>query len=161
MLFVWGIVLAGGAGAFAGGLIVANADGGTKYEPQLLGQAVPLTPRLSPLAVFCAGLALGVLFCFGLWLIAMAVRRHTRLAAQRHAAATPPAPRPLPDARVTPTVAARDRAVAITAKGSVRGFADHNAGSVVRLEGERDRSRGTPRRIRASTGRATSAATLH
>lgn len=162
MLLAWGIVLAGGAGAFAGGLIAGNAADGTKYTPQLLGQALPLTPQLSPLAVFCSGLALGLIFCFGIWLIARAVRRHARRGAQRRAAATPAPARPQLVARATtPTVTARGRAVAIAAKQTLRGIADDNAAAIVALDGARVRSRGTQPRTRGPARRTAPTPTLN
>lgn len=121
MLLVWGILLAGGAGAFTGGLIAANAADQTTYTPQLLGQALPLTPHLSPLAVFCSGLALGVVFCFGLWLIATAVRRHhARRVAQRRASPAPGTARQPTVLKAAPKIAAGGRAVTIAAQTTLR-----------------------------------------
>lgn len=114
MRLAWGILLAGGAGGITGWLVVDNAANGPKYTPQLLGQALPMTPRLSPLAVFCSGLALGVIFCVGVWLIAAGRRHHVRRSAQRQSTlpATPalPVPPALPALPVRTALPARTAA---------------------------------------------------
>jgi hypothetical protein len=82
MLFFWGVLLAGGAGGFTGMLIADNPAGGPKYTPEMLGQALPMTPRLTALGVFCSGLALGLIFCVGIgFLAASATRRRHRASA--------------------------------------------------------------------------------
>jgi hypothetical protein len=82
MLFFWGVLLAGGAGGFSGMLIADNPAGGPKYTPEMLGQALPMTPRLTALGVFCSGLALGLIFCVGIgFLAASATRRRHRASA--------------------------------------------------------------------------------
>jgi hypothetical protein len=60
--------------------------GGPKYTPELLGQALPLTPRLTALGVFCSVLALGLIFCVGIWLLAAAATRRTQRASAGRAA---------------------------------------------------------------------------
>jgi hypothetical protein len=61
-----GVLLAGGAGAFTGLLIAYNTTGGPNYTPEILGQSLA---TLTTLGVFCSGMALGLTFCLGLWLI--------------------------------------------------------------------------------------------
>jgi hypothetical protein len=76
-------LLAGGAGAFTGLLIAYNTSGGPKYTAEIFGQSLP---TLNTLEVFCAGVALGLIFCFGLWLIIRGIRHTTRTMRRRHAA---------------------------------------------------------------------------
>lgn len=100
MLLTWGILLAGGAGSLIGLLIAGNVGAGPTYVPQMLGQAFPMTPSLNPLGLFCSGVALGVIFCVGVSLIARraaVARRHrtdtphpTPVAPLRWAATAPP-----------------------------------------------------------------------
>ncbi len=66
MLVILGGLLAGGAGAFTGLLIAYNTSGGPKYTPEIFGQSLA---TLTTLGVFCSGMAMGLTFCFGLWLI--------------------------------------------------------------------------------------------
>jgi cytochrome bd-type quinol oxidase subunit 2 len=81
-----GVLLAGGAGAFIGLLIADNTSGGPRYTPEIFGQSLP---TLNTLGVFCAGVALGLIFCLGVWLIVRGtkhgVHRRTRRAAARGA----------------------------------------------------------------------------
>ena len=74
LLLIVGVVLAGGAGAFTGLLIAYNTSGGPKYTAEMLGHSLP---TLNTLGVFCSGVALGLIFCVGVWLL-VAGARHTR-----------------------------------------------------------------------------------
>ncbi len=67
MLFLLGVLLAGGAGAFTGLLTASNTGGAPKCTPEIFGQSLP--PTLNTLGVFCSGVALGLILCAGLWLI--------------------------------------------------------------------------------------------
>jgi hypothetical protein len=86
VLIILGVLLAGGAGAFTGLLIAYNTAGGPRYTPEIFGQSLP---TLNTLGVFVAGVALGLIFSFGLWLAAgrtrhvMRGRRLRRLARGR------------------------------------------------------------------------------
>jgi hypothetical protein len=86
MYVLLGVVLAGGAGAFFGLLIAENTAGGPRYTPGIFGQSLP---TLNTLGVFCAGVALGLIFCLGVWLILRGTKhgthRWTRRAAARGA----------------------------------------------------------------------------
>lgn len=86
MLFFWGVLLAGGAGGITGLLIADNPAGGPKYTPELFGQALPMTPRLTTLGVFCSGLALGLIFSVGIWFLAAATQRRRHRASAGWAA---------------------------------------------------------------------------
>jgi len=88
MLVILGGLLAGGAGAFTGLLIAYNTSGGPKYTPEILGQYLA---TLNTLGVFCSGMALGLTFCFGLWLI---VGVHPRRHAPHHRQPAHPGPHP-------------------------------------------------------------------
>jgi hypothetical protein len=66
MFIPLGILIAGGAGAFTGLLIAYNSAGGPNFTPQIFGDTLA---TLNTLSVFCAGIALGLILCFGLWLI--------------------------------------------------------------------------------------------
>jgi hypothetical protein len=69
-VIVLGTLLVAGAGAVCGLLIADNLSAAAVYTPHLLGHALP---SLNATGLFCAGLALGLLFCIGIWFIAAAV----------------------------------------------------------------------------------------
>ncbi|MEU7241145.1 hypothetical protein [Streptomyces sparsogenes] len=75
MLFL-GLLLLAAAGAFTG-LLIADNLGGPEYTVSVLGQDIA---TMNSLAVFCSGLALALLFCVGLSVVASAAihRRHQR-----------------------------------------------------------------------------------
>ncbi len=79
MLILLGLILLCGSGAFAGLLIAYNLGGGPDYTATIFGVSLP---TLNTLGVFCTGIALGLIFCFGLWLIGLSrrvwVRRRVR-----------------------------------------------------------------------------------
>ncbi|MEU0913275.1 hypothetical protein [Streptomyces althioticus] len=76
-MLILGLLLAGAVGAFTGLVIAGNLSGGPQYTVSVLGQDIA---TMNTLAVFCAGLALGLLFCLGLAAVASSVvrRRHGR-----------------------------------------------------------------------------------
>ncbi len=92
MRFFWGVLLAGSAAGFTGLLIAYNAAGGPTYTPQLAGQALPMTPRLTTLGVFCSGIALGLIFCTGMWLLAGSIKHRRHRASAQQAAPRGAAP---------------------------------------------------------------------
>jgi hypothetical protein len=65
--------LAGGAGAFTGLVIAYNTSGGPKYTPEIFAQSLP---TLNTLGVFSSGVALRLIFCFGLWLVVGGTKTH-------------------------------------------------------------------------------------
>jgi hypothetical protein len=75
VLIILGLLLAGGVGAFSGLVIAYNTAGGPRYTPEIFGQSLA---TLNTLGVFVAGIALGLIFSFGLWLIAGGTRQVTR-----------------------------------------------------------------------------------
>lgn len=85
VIVILGGLLAVGAGAFTGLLIAYNTSGGPKFTAQMFGQGLPV---LSTLGVFCTGLALALIFCVGLWLLAHARRAPRRPARLRRTTAT-------------------------------------------------------------------------
>lgn len=86
VLIILGALLAGGVGAFTGLVMAYNTSGGPRYTPEIFGQ--PLA-TLNTLEVLVAGIALGVIFSFGVWLMAggarqvMRGRRYRRVARYR------------------------------------------------------------------------------
>ncbi|MFF2951614.1 hypothetical protein ACFVVU_09795 [Kitasatospora sp. NPDC057965] len=74
-MLLFGLLLVAVTGAFTGLLIADNLSGGPEYQVTILG--IDLV-TLNSLAVFLAGLALALLFCLGLWLMATARRARTR-----------------------------------------------------------------------------------
>ncbi|MFD9597905.1 hypothetical protein ACFWA9_34830 [Kitasatospora sp. NPDC059973] len=80
-MLLLGLLLMAAAGAFTGLLIADNLDGGPDYQVSVLGSDLV---TLNSLAIFLAGVALALLFCLGLALIALARRtRPARLGAHR------------------------------------------------------------------------------
>ncbi|WP_405523314.1 hypothetical protein OG426_08620 [Streptomyces canus] len=74
-MLILGLLLLATTGAFTGLLIADNLSGGPSYTVSVLGQDIA---TLNTLAVFCAGLALALLFCLGLTVASAAThRRHT------------------------------------------------------------------------------------
>ncbi|WP_395297875.1 hypothetical protein ACF9IK_33795 [Kitasatospora hibisci] len=72
-MLLLGLLLMATTGAFAGLLIADNLDGGPDYTASVLGNDVA---TLSSLGIFLAGIALALLFCLGLAMIARARRAH-------------------------------------------------------------------------------------
>ncbi|MEU6775001.1 hypothetical protein [Streptomyces sp. NPDC046759] len=73
MLF-FGLLLLAGAGAFTALAIAGNLSGGPDYSVSVLGHDIA---TMNGLALFSSGLALALVFCLGLALLAtIAVHRH-------------------------------------------------------------------------------------
>ena len=72
VLIILGALLAGGVGAFTGLVMAYNTSGGPRYTPEIFGQ--PLA-TLNTMEVFVAGSVLGLIFAFGMWLIAGGTRQ--------------------------------------------------------------------------------------
>jgi hypothetical protein len=65
-MFLLGLLLAACAGAFAALLIAYNTSGGPEYTVSIFGTDMV---TLDSLAIFCSGLALGLIFSLGLALM--------------------------------------------------------------------------------------------
>ncbi|MBC7267231.1 MAG: hypothetical protein H5T76_00730 [Streptomyces sp.] len=72
-MLLLGLLLLAAVGAFTGLLIADNLSGGPEYTVSVLGQDIA---TMNPLAVFCSGLALALLFCLALAAVGSA--RHHR-----------------------------------------------------------------------------------
>ncbi|MFD8702780.1 hypothetical protein ACFV1W_09210 [Kitasatospora sp. NPDC059648] len=83
-MLLLGLLLMAASGAFIGLLIADNLAGGPEYQVTVLGNDLV---KLNSLAVFLAGVALALLFCLGLALMALS-RRAVRGASRRPVAAT-------------------------------------------------------------------------
>jgi hypothetical protein len=70
-----GIILIAGSAAFTGLAIAYNLGGGPEYVVRMLGHNIV---TMNTLAIFCAGLALALIFAFGLWLVSVGGRFHAR-----------------------------------------------------------------------------------
>jgi len=75
VLIILGAPLAGGVGAFTSLVLAYNRAGGPRYTPEIFGQSLV---TLNTLGVFVTGIALGLIFSIGLWLIAGGTRHVTR-----------------------------------------------------------------------------------
>ncbi|MEU6477062.1 hypothetical protein ABZ858_09240 [Streptomyces sp. NPDC047017] len=71
-----GLLLLAATGAFVGLAIAGNLSGGPDYSVSMLGNHLV---TMNTLAIFSAGLALALLFCLGLSLMAGAATHHRRL----------------------------------------------------------------------------------
>lgn len=69
-MIIVGFLLLSGAATVSGLLIADNLSTGPIFTPEFLGRSLP---SLNAVGVFCAGLGLALLFCFGVWMIAAAV----------------------------------------------------------------------------------------
>ncbi|MDH6125419.1 hypothetical protein [Kitasatospora sp. GP82] len=77
-MMLLGLLLLGASGAFAALLIAYNLAGGPDYTVTLFGNDLA---TMNSLAVFCAGLALALIFCFGAALVmggGILMRRRSR-----------------------------------------------------------------------------------
>ncbi|PKV90046.1 hypothetical protein [Streptomyces sp. TLI_146] len=126
MLFL-GLLLLAATAAFTGLAISDNLGGGPHYTVSLLGNDVA---TMSTLAIFCAGLALALIFSLGLWMAtggAMRQRsRRLRMRAERDALAARLSEREAaagPQASVT--VGQADPAVTPTPPGPVGARTPH------------------------------------
>lgn len=76
MIIIVGILLLGGAGTIGGLAIAGNLSAPAMYAPRVAGHVLP---SLSPLGLFCAGMAVAFLLCFGMWMVgAGVIARHRR-----------------------------------------------------------------------------------
>ncbi|MCX3058574.1 hypothetical protein [Streptomyces beihaiensis] len=87
-----GLLLLAATGAFTGLAIADNLSGGVDYSVTMLGNHIA---TLSPLGLFCSGLALALLFCLGIALMTHRAtqhhhRHHRRTGTRRTVASTPP-----------------------------------------------------------------------
>lgn len=80
MVFL-GLLLLVATGAFTALAIVGNLSGGPDYAVSVLGQHIA---TLGPLGIFCSGLALALLFCLGLAIVAGGATHHRRRTARLH-----------------------------------------------------------------------------
>jgi hypothetical protein len=87
-MLILGLLLLAGAGVFTGLVIADNTSGGPEYDVSVLGHSIA---TMNSLEIFCAGLALALIFCLGIVMamVGGASRRHRsrKLAAARRAAA--------------------------------------------------------------------------
>ncbi len=87
-MFLLGLVLLAASAAFTGLAIADNTTGGPDYGVTVLGNHIG---TLGPLAIFAAGIALALLFCLGLAMMAAGTvrgrRRRKELAVARRQAA--------------------------------------------------------------------------
>ncbi|MGW0632145.1 hypothetical protein [Streptomyces sp. NPDC002758] len=74
MLFL-GLLLLLASGAFTALAIAGNLSGGPDYSVSVLGHHVA---TFGPVAVFCSGLALALIFCLGIALMASGAAHHRR-----------------------------------------------------------------------------------
>lgn len=82
-MLVLGLLLMGASGAFAGLLIAYNTASGPAYQVSMFGDHLI---TVSTREVFFAGLALALVFCFGLLLMRTGARvRHARVVRMREA----------------------------------------------------------------------------
>nr|BFD86131.1 hypothetical protein StreXyl84_55320 [Streptomyces sp. Xyl84] len=68
-----GLLLLAATGAFTGLAIAGNMSGGPRYTVSILGNDIV---TMNTLAIFSTGLALALLFCLGLSLLAGAAAHH-------------------------------------------------------------------------------------
>lgn len=74
MLFL-GLLLLAATVAFTALAIAGNLSGGPGYTVSVLDHHIA---TLSPLAIFCSGLALALIFCLGLAVMAVSTAHHRR-----------------------------------------------------------------------------------
>jgi len=84
MLFI-GLLLLAATAAFTGLAIAGNLSGGPHYTVSVLDQHIA---TMNALAIFCAGLALALLFTLGLATVLNAATHRPRSAPPRHARGT-------------------------------------------------------------------------
>lgn len=65
-MMILGLLLVCATGAFTGLLIADNLGGGPDYNVTILGTSLA---TMNSLEIFLSGVALGLLFCIGLWLL--------------------------------------------------------------------------------------------
>ncbi|MER5914095.1 hypothetical protein ABT124_27350 [Streptomyces sp. NPDC001982] len=80
MLFL-GLLLLLAAGVFTALAIAGNMSGGPDYSVSVLGHHVA---TFGPLAIFCSGLALALIFCLGIALMASGAAHHHRRSPRLH-----------------------------------------------------------------------------
>jgi membrane protein DedA with SNARE-associated domain len=82
-MFLLGLVLLGLSGVFTGLLVADNWGGGPDYTVTLFGNTLG---TLSSLEIFLAGIALTLVFCFGMALMSAGARRARRRSVARRTA---------------------------------------------------------------------------
>ncbi|MGW3954800.1 hypothetical protein ACWEKM_28590 [Streptomyces sp. NPDC004752] len=91
-----GLLLLLATAAFTALAIVGNLSGGPDYAVSVLGHHIV---TLGPLGVFCSGLALALLFCLGLAMVAGGAAHHRRRTTRPHRTRGPGRVAPPPPAR--------------------------------------------------------------
>ncbi|HWG23768.1 hypothetical protein [Actinospica sp.] len=90
MLLLVGLVLLAATGAFAG-LVIAYNQAGPDYTVVMFGNTLG---TLTSMQIFLAGIALTLVFCLGLWMVALGARtRRRRVTPHAEAAPVTPGPR--------------------------------------------------------------------
>jgi hypothetical protein len=74
------LLLLAATGSFVGLVISDNLSGGPDYTPVVLGHTIT---TMNSLAIFCAGVALALLFCLGLAMMAGSAARRRRRRTRR------------------------------------------------------------------------------
>ncbi|MEU6611395.1 hypothetical protein ABZ922_41300 [Streptomyces shenzhenensis] len=95
MLFL-GLLLILATAAFTALAIVGNLSGGPDHAVSVLGHHIA---TLGPLGIFCSGLALALLFCLGLAIVAGGATHHRRRTTRPHRTRGPGHVAPPPPAR--------------------------------------------------------------
>jgi hypothetical protein len=100
-MLLLGLLILAATGAFTGLLISENLSGSPQYTVQMFGNDVTTQ---STLGAFLSGIALALIFCLGLAMLASGAARHRRrnreLRTARHRAATTAAERDALAARI-------------------------------------------------------------
>ncbi|MFF7110778.1 hypothetical protein ACFY91_00480 [Streptomyces albogriseolus] len=81
-MLILGLLLLAAAGAFTGLVIADNLPGGPEYTVSVLGQDIA---TMNTLAIFCSGLALALIFCAGLSVVASTAAHRRRQRPRTHA----------------------------------------------------------------------------
>ena len=85
-MLIIGLLLLAATAAFTGLAIAGNLSGGPHYTVSMLDQNIA---TMNALAIFCAGLALALIFTLGVATVLNAATHRPRGARPRHARRTP------------------------------------------------------------------------